>query len=179
MNPNTNFKPFAYYLSQYFWIIYIIIPLLLAIIIPAKADKATIYSSNSKFNKSIDPIVFAHITDTHINTLRPSSIDAFRQIIKLVRLYSPEFIIHTGDIVDNYDSLSFPRYGDQSEANWKVYRDETEIINNIPIIECGGNHDMFGIKSGISKSNYILNSNHSINRQNVKNEENFLVNSNF
>lgn len=176
-NSTFKFKPIAYYLSQYFWILYIVIPLLLSIIIPAKSRKATILSSNSKFNNSKDPIIFAHISDTHINTLRPSSIDAFRKLVRNVKLYSPEFIIHAGDIVDNYDSLSFPRYGDQSESNWKAYREETEIINNIPIIEVGGNHDMFGIKSATSHRNYIIDSNHTMNRQTVKNDENFYVNS--
>ncbi|KAK8838184.1 Transmembrane protein 62 [Tritrichomonas musculus] len=172
-----KFQALPYYLSQYFWILYIITPLIFTFFIPKKSKSVIIHSSKTKFNNSKDPIVFAQLSDTHINTLRPKSIETFRQTIKLVQSYSPEFIIHTGDIVDNYDSTSFPRYGVQSEANWEVYKKETSLITDIPIIEVGGNHDMFGVKDALSKGNYIIDSSHLPNRNNTVNRDNFLVHS--
>ena len=78
-------------------------------------------------------------------------------------------------MVDNYDSLKFPRYGEQNEESWQIYRKELNNIKNIPIIEVGGNHDMFGVKDALSKGNYIIDSSHLPNRNNTINRDNFLV----
>ena len=167
----------AYYISQFFWISYIIIPILFAISFPKRTKKVNIISSSSTFNISKDPLLFTHVTDTHINTLRQNSIDSFRKTFNLIRNFKPEFVVFTGDIVDNYDSTSHPRYGEQSEANWKIYQEETANITDIPIIEVGGNHDMFGIKNVFSQRNYLIDSSHSFNRNNTKSEDDFIVHS--
>lgn len=177
MRTNTKLNLFAYYISQYFWILYILIPILFAILFPKRTKNVSIFSSTSKFNKSRDPVIFAHVTDTHLNSLRPSSTQSFRQTFQLIKKISPEFCVLTGDIVDNYDSTSIPRYGEQSYANWKIYQEETASITDIPIIEVGGNHDMFGIKSALSQKNYLIDSSHSFNRNNTKSEDQFLVHS--
>ncbi|KAK8892597.1 Transmembrane protein 62 [Tritrichomonas musculus] len=172
-----KFNPIAYYLSQYFWSLYIIIPLLLSLLITKHTKKVTIYSSTQKYDISKDPIIFAHLSDTHINVFRPESISSFQRTVQVIKSYSPEFILHTGDIVDNYDSIKLPRYADQNEASWKVYKDESSIINNIPIIEVGGNHDMFGVKNYDSPHNFLIDYSHSFTRNNTKSEIDFLVRS--
>lgn len=166
-----------YYLSQYLWLLYIVIPILFSIIFPKIQSRVKVHSSNEFFNISCDPIIFAHITDSHISTLIKKHTDSYRQVVDLLKYSSPEFIIHTGDMVDNYDSLSMLRYGKQDENNWKIYQKETEKIDYIPTIEMGGNHDMFGIKSALSHQNFIMDYSHSFNRNNTKSEDDFKMHS--
>ena len=167
----------AYYISQYFWLLYFIIPIIITFIFPMKTAKVTILSSANQFDTSKDPIIFAHLSDTHISYINKKSVDSFQNAISLIKSYSPEFIVLTGDIVDNYDSTSFPRYGDQIEENWKIYQREISIISDIPIIETGGNHDMFGIKDVLSKKNFIIDYSRAFNRSNTLNEDDFSVHS--
>lgn len=175
---DTNkLKTSAYYISQYFWIVYFLIPIILTFIFPLKTDKIRILSSNEIFDTSKNPVVFAHLSDTHINYLNQDSIESFRKVISIINSYSPEFIVLTGDIVDNYDSTSFPRYGDQFEENWNIYQHEISNISNIPIVEVGGNHDMFGIKSVLSQKNYMIDYSRAFNRSNTLSEKDFLVHS--
>lgn len=176
MEEKQKFNCFAYYISQYFWILYFIVPLLLSLVIPKKTQKIFISSSISQFNKSFDPIIFAHVSDVHINSFNPQSVQSFKKTFNSIKFFSPEFVILTGDIVDNYNSLSFPRYGEQNEASWQIYNEEIKKID-ISIIEVGGNHDMFGIKSIFSSKNYFLDSSHSFNRTNILTEDDFLIKS--
>lgn len=166
-----------YYLSQYLWVFYIAIPIIFSIIFPQKQKRVTIHSSHHFINNSKDPIVFAHVTDSHINNIIPDHLLSYKQVINLLKYSSPEFIVHTGDMVDNYDSLTMLRYGDQNEKDWKTYELETSNINQIPIIEVGGNHDMFGIKSALSKKNFILDYSRSFSRNNTKTEDEFTIHS--
>lgn len=167
----------AYYISQYFWIIYLIIPIIITFIFPLKTDKVSILSSSNQFDTTKDPTIFAHLSDIHISYLDQKSVNSFQRVVSLIKSYSPEFIIITGDIADNYDSTSFPRYGDQIEENWKIYQREISNISDIPIIEVGGNHDIFGIKSVLSQKNFMIDYSRAFNRSNTKNEDDFLVHS--
>lgn len=176
MISTIKFNAFPYYLSQYFWILYILIPIGLSFCFPKTTKKVTIFSSSAKYDASKDPIIFAHVSDTHINVFRPKSVTTFYKTIELINSYSPDFIIHTGDIVDNYDSIKIPRYAIQNQDSWKIYRNGTsQINNNIPIIEVAGNHDMFGVKSYNSPGNYILDYGHSFSRNTTEKDENFQI----
>lgn len=173
---HAKLNAFAYYISQFIWILYILVPFSVSILYPKKTNKAIISSSEQKFNNSNNPIIFAHVTDIHINSLQAKSIISFRKTFNDIKKISPEFVLITGDIVDNYDSTTIPRYGDQNKLNWEIY--QNEIVNyNIPIIESFGNHDMFGIKSINSPRNYIINYSKSFTKNNIKNNDDFLIHS--
>lgn len=177
MKSHAGLRTLAYYLSQYLWLLYIVIPVVCSIIFPKLKARVLVHSSKTQFNNSENPIVFAHITDSHINTIRPESIMAYSEMVRLIKAVSPEFIIHTGDMVDNYDSLSMLRYGDQDERSWVIYKDQMRELSDIPIIEMAGNHDMFGIKSVLSHKNHIIDYSYGITRQNTRNDEDFIIKS--
>ena len=157
----------AYYVSQYLWIMYLGIPIILTFPFQEHTSKSLIHSSNSFFNNSKDPIILAHLTDTHINYVGPERIATYRRSIRSLEKIKPELIIFTGDIVDNYDFVSFPRYGDQHEENWQIYKDGISKLSNIPILDIPGNHDMFGILSLFSQKNNLLKYSKSFNLTNV------------
>ena len=95
MKNSLKFNTFAYYISQFFWIFYILIPILFAIFFPKKTKKIKIHSSNTYFNNSKDPILFSHVTDTHINSLRPNSIVSFRKTFNHIKSFALEFVVLT------------------------------------------------------------------------------------
>ena len=173
----AKFNIIPYYISQYSWIFIVLIPFMFSVLFPKKTKEIKIYSSRALINNSIDPLIFAHVSDVHINSLHLDSINSFKKTLNIIKNISPEFVVVTGDIVDNYDSLKFPRYGEQNEESWQIYRKELNNIKNIPIIEVAGNHDMFGIKSVLSSKNYFLDSSRSFNRDNIKSIDDFMIHS--
>lgn len=175
MNIKTNLS--AYYLSQYLWIMYLGIPIILTFIFQEHTDRTRIHSSNLLFNNSKDPIILAHLTDTHISYINSERISIFQQLIKILEKINPELIILTGDIVDNYDHISFPRFGDQHEENWQIYKKEISKLTNKPIVDIPGNHDMFGILNLHSHKHFLLEYSKSFNRSNVQNLSNLRVKS--
>lgn len=157
----------AYYVSQYLWIMYLGVPIILSFIFQERTNKSLIHSSNSFFNNSKDPVIVAHLTDTHLNYVGPDRVATFRGTIRSLGKILPELIIFTGDIVDNYDFISFPRFGDQHEEDWQIYKEEISKFPNIPIVDIPGNHDMFGIIHLFSQKNFLLEYSKSFNRVNV------------
>lgn len=167
----------AYYVSQYAWILYILIPILLTFVFQQHTSQTLIHSSNTIFNKTKDPTILAHLTDTHINYVGPDRVATFQQSVRSLEKIMPELIIFTGDIVDNYDFVSFPRYGDQHEENWKIYQNGLSQLSKVPFVDIPGNHDMFGILHLFSPKNFLLNYSKSFNRSNVKKLSDFHVKS--
>lgn len=173
MNSAGELKISAYYISQYFWMLYVIIPLLISLLIPYKTNKMAIISSMDHFNSSKDPVVFAHLTDIHINRLTPASVTSFQTTVSLLKNYSPDFVVVSGDITDNYEPPKNPRYGDEIEENWMIYKREISNISEIPIIEVAGNHDQFGVKGIFSHKNYIIDYSRTYNRNNTFSEADY------
>ncbi|KAK8872237.1 Transmembrane protein 62 [Tritrichomonas musculus] len=173
----AKFNVIPYYISQYSWILFILFPFMFSVLFPKKTKEIKIDSSRSLMNNSIDPIIFAHVSDVHINSLHLNSINSFKKTFNVIKNISPEFVVLTGDIVDNYDSLKIPRYGEQNEESWKIYKKELNNFKDIPVIEVAGNHDMFGIKSVLSSKNYFLDSSQSFNRDNIKSIDDFMIHS--
>lgn len=173
----SNLKTSAYYISQYFWMLYIIGPLLITFLFQFKTDKIVIFSSTEHYNSSKDPVVFAHLTDIHINRLTPASVESFQHTVSLLKMYHPDFVVISGDITDNYEPPSNPRYGDEIEENWQIYQREISNISDIPIVEVAGNHDQFGVKGVFSHKNFIMNYSRTYNVNNTKSESDYAVRS--
>ncbi|OHT05255.1 Ser/Thr protein phosphatase [Tritrichomonas foetus] len=114
--------------------------------------------SLNKWNSSSLPSIYTHDTDVHINRLRPESEKAFAKTLKTANFYRPIVHFLTGDLSDDYKKLDWPKYSDQDEEAWiKYYNVLNTTQYDFDILECAGNHDMWGIKSPTSKSFNFLN----------------------
>ena len=170
------FLGIPYLLSQWIW------PLILkeGLIIsewPQFSPHQDIYiqsrKPNLKWNKTSLPIIYTHDTDVHINIANENSHLAFQKILQTVKYYDPTVHFLTGDLSDSYTKLDYPRYSDQEEESWKIYnsilKNESEKAS-YRVIECAGNHDMWGIKSKQSDSFNLLK--YSLTYSNVTDEAN-------
>jgi hypothetical protein len=73
-----------------------------------------------------------------------------------MRVINPDLIIHTGYLVDNYDSEPEVLYSsNQNETHWKIYTDIRSEFNLSPetYIEILGNHDVWSILKPITSEN--------------------------
>ena len=176
MQKHHQINIIAYYISQYSWILLPFFLISYSIIFPEKTNSIVIQAQKEKsFDPSQDPLIFGHISDTHISIYDKNTVKSFENQIQYFNSIKPSFILHTGDIVDNYDTKhSYPHYGDQIVDNWMLYKQISEK-SNVPIIESFGNHDMFGIKN-ILNSNVIKYSN-TFNSSNVEKLDDFVVHS--
>lgn len=172
-----SFNVSAYFVSQYSWILFLLIYFLQAFINPLRTDFIKIDSPNTYFKKDNDPIIFAHLTDIHVNRLSSESLNIFHTAISELNSISPDFIVFTGDLVDNFDSHNIPRFTDQYEEDWKIYNQGISAFSGIPLIEIGGNHDLFAIKNITSSHNLILDYSRSYPRENMKTLKDFIIRS--
>lgn len=80
-----------------------------------------------------DDIKILHISDT------PSFI--YSELIKLVNLLKPDYIIHTGDVSDDVKLELYPWKKDVYHNNIKKLASKLNINNHSKLIICLGNHD--------------------------------------
>lgn len=162
----------AYIVSQWVWLLYIVIPIVTSAAIGGYCPPTDIFSAHDSFNESEDPQIFTHLTDIHINANNTVSMAIVEQIMEQYEVFKPELILNTGDIADNYNPVNPPRYGTQNEENWKAYRRITDK-HNFSIIECAGNHDFYGVYSFDSPRSYFLDYSHTFTRNNTLNLDSF------
>lgn len=86
-----------------------------------------------------DTFTFVHLPDCHLPAVAwigfyddPNSVSEFEQLVKELNIIHPEFILQTGDLVDN---------GRQEDQ----YRLAQELLEEfeVPIFLTGGNHDLW------------------------------------
>ena len=71
--------------------------------------------------------------------------------------YKPDFILNSGDIVDNYESSFWPKVGSQNEEDWEIYnRTLKKELDKYYVIDVAGNHDVFAVDGLFSEHNYFL-----------------------
>ena len=102
-----------------------------------------------KWNSSKAPEYLVHFSDAHVNNKQPLYGSHLHNAFKAAAGYSPEVLLNTGDMVDDYDKAAAPKYGHQTEMDWKLYYEMALEFNGSfgEIIEIPGNHDMFGVRS--------------------------------
>gem|GEM_PF-2799808 len=84
---------------------------------------------------------FVHITDTHLPSqldpehlpsyLDRNTLEEFNEIISELRYINPEFVLHTGDLIDNYTD----------ESQYQIAQDAL-ARSSVPIFVTAGNHDL-------------------------------------
>ncbi|ABR50712.1 metallophosphoesterase, calcineurin superfamily [Alkaliphilus metalliredigens QYMF] len=89
-----------------------------------------------------------HISDT------PMEVYSF--IYKLVNLINPQYIVHTGDIVDNIKLENFKNRLADYQTNLEKFVDKIEKIHRGEIYYVIGNHDKMKSVQGVTKKGTIL-----------------------
>ena len=181
MKNNTNnnalpsIKSFALFLSEFSYLILILIITLIGVIFPSHHKSVTYYSKIPKeaWNSSSDPLIFTHISDIHISSIRKSN---YKQLFRAAKKLNASFHLLAGDLGDNYKKKNFPKVGKQNYKDWKLYKNllEDEFFNET-IIDVAGNHDMFGVISPLNGKFGFLNCSYNFNRNNTKSLEDFYI----
>lgn len=130
----------------------------------------------TNWNSSSDPLVFTHDSDIHINRFSEQSKFAFRKSLQTAELFNPSYHLITGDLSDNFDGLTWPKYADQDEEAWIGYKEVIDEVNpKYEIIDLPGNHDMWGIESISSKRHYLLDYTRTFRRNNTQSISSFQI----
>lgn len=89
-----------------------------------------------------------HISDT------PNS--SFKALIQLIRLLQPDYIVHTGDLVDNIKLQLYPRAVPRYESTLKSLIGPLENSSATVIWLCMGNHDSEAVVSRYAKRSQLV-----------------------
>ena len=171
-----SFKNGALILSEFSYLFIIIIMIIFGLLFPFHNKSVKYYSKTNVegWNTSSNPIIFTHISDIHISSLkeRQKYIPLFQAAKKL----NASFHLFTGDIGDNYKKKYFPKIGKQNYKDWFLYKDllDNQFFNEI-VIDVAGNHDMFGVISPLNKKFGFLDCSKIFTRNNTKTLEDFYV----
>ena len=147
------------FLSEFGWILLVGLFIAFGFIFPKYHPAQTFFSKNATrpWNSEQNITMFSHLTDIHVSKVETEKIINSLLVFQVMRQYNLDFHLITGDIVDNYGKKEFPKIGKQTKGDWKMLRDIIEEeLDNQPIIDVAGNHDMFAIKSPISKENLFI-----------------------
>ena len=97
----------------------------------SKCHPKKIFTSKTikNFNPNEIPKIFLHISDMHISNTRSEKTDGSLLFLNSLIKYNPDFIILTGDLVDNFKGKSrWHRVGIQNEEDWNIYNKEYKNI---------------------------------------------------
>ena len=178
---NNNLKPisiksFALFLSEFSHLIIILIIVLIGVIFPSHHKSVTYYSksNNISWNSTADPLIFTHLSDIHISSLK--NIKKYEELFKAAKNLNASFHLLAGDLVDNYKKRYFPKVGKQNREDWKIYKYLLDTyLYNETILDISGNHDMFGVISPLRRKYGFLDVSKSFNRNNTEFLNKFLV----
>ena len=122
----TNKNIFLFFLSQFGFSFIILVIIIMSKHIPKYHKSKEFISKNTKsFNSNEEPKIFLHITDIHLSKTRPAKTDGSLLFLSSILNYEPDFIVMTGDLVDNFrGEFHWHRVGIQNDDDWN-------IINNI------------------------------------------------
>jgi len=163
-----HFKRCALFLSEFSYMIIAGLIALIGIIFPSyyKSTEYISYSGPS-WNSSLDPLIFTHISDIHVSSIK--SKEKFKTLFRTVKKLGANFHLFTGDLVDNYEKKDFPKIGKQMKNDMEYYKEliDTELSNET-IIDVSGNHDMFGVISPFDEDFGFLDISKIFTRNNTK-----------
>ena len=140
-------------------------------------SKIFVSKNNKEFNSTSEPLIFLHLTDIHLSKSRPAKTDGALTFLTSILKYEPDFILLTGDIVDNFrGEYHWHRVGIQNDDDWNIYNKAfKKMISKFPVIDVAGNHDVWAVDSFYSKENKILDYSFNFNRSSVKSEKDFII----
>ena len=174
-NTSPSIKSFALLLSEFSYLIIILILVLIGIIFPAHHKSVTHNSKSNKeaWNSTSDPLVFTHISDIHISSLQKKE---YKNLFREAKKLNASFHLFTGDLGDNYKKEHFPKVGKQNYKDWRLYQNLLmDEFYNETVIDIAGNHDFFGVISPFNKRFGFLDCSYSFNRNNTEAIEDFYV----
>ena len=169
---------YLFFLSEFGFSTIILLAVIISKYIP-KYHKPKIFISKNinNFDSNIEPTIFLHMTDLHLSKTRPSKSDGSLLFLTSILNYEPNFIILTGDVVDNFRGVfHWHRVGIQSKEDWNIYHKAfIKMISKFPVIDVAGNHDVWAIDSFSSKENIFLDNSFMFNRSSIKKDEDFTL----
>lgn len=173
---STRIIPFV--LSQYSWIVYILIVVMCAFVFP-RHHPSKLYSSQDPpkpWSHEEDPLVFTHVTDVHLAASEPFKIVNTLHLLNYMKYYNVSFHLISGDMVDDYGKKDWPKIGRQIPEDWEMWKKfVSEIGPDFKIIDLAGNHDMWGIDDPLSNNNLYLNYSYTYNHTNTPDMKSFYV----
>ena len=179
-NIDTNtIKIIPYFLSTYCLFFLIIFFVLFFFIIPQYHSSKLFRSKNTNisFNKNYIPKILFHLTDIHVSHNLPGKNNGSHIFLKSFIEYKPDLILTTGDIADDFEgNHKWQRVGSPWLEDWVIYNNTVKkILSKYPVIDVAGNHDVWGLDSATSNSNYFLDYSFIYNRTNVKSYDDFII----
>ena len=171
-----SFKNGALILSEFSYLFIILIIIIFGLIFPYHHNSVKYFSRTNveEWNTSSNPIIFTHISDIHISSLKDRR--KYVSLFQAAKKLNASFHLLTGDIGDNYKKNNFPKVGKQNYKDWLLYKDllDNEFFNET-VLDVAGNHDMFGVISPLNKKFGFLDCSKSFTRDNTKTLEDFYV----
>jgi len=168
-----------YFVSQYLWIVIIYVLLSFGIFYSPVQSVGLISSppATKSWNSSENPRIFTHLTDVHLSTYDSIVVDRFSKAINISYGLGSEFIVLTGDIVDNWGETSKLSYGHQYEPDFRLYR--KTLQENKPegyeLFDIPGNHDEYGVPSLSSSQHLFLKYSNSFDETFAKDQKKYWV----
>ncbi|OHT15018.1 hypothetical protein TRFO_14508 [Tritrichomonas foetus] len=177
-----RFRQVAYFLAQYLWVGMLGLCLISTIEFKTPSQTGDISSNpyHPDFDATKEPVWFLHYTDVHLSTTKNNYATILRRFNTSLSLFQPDQIFITGDICDSFGGNKFPRYPNQMEEDWDLYKRLLSELNISNPIHIAGNHDIFNLYSFESERHYangfIYNeSNYLINRVNFNDDLDFIT----
>ncbi|MDR5659629.1 metallophosphoesterase [Serpentinicella sp. ANB-PHB4] len=102
--------------------------------------------------QSLKGPVLLHISDT------PREIH--RYIVRLVEILQPDYIIHTGDLVDDIKLEQLPHYIDEYKKLASIFIQQLEAVTDAKTYYAMGNHDRYQVIKSISKKGIPITNGH-------------------
>ena len=174
----SSLNIFLFFLSEYGFIVIVILAIIISKYIPKYHQSKIINSKTiNNFHYDEKPTIFLHMTDIHLSKTRPSKSDGALLFLSSILNYEPDFIIMTGDVVDNFrGEFHWHRVGIQNIDDWNIYKNAFQkLISRFPVIDVAGNHDVWAVDSVISKENKFLDHSFMFNRSSVREENDFIL----
>ena len=175
---DTKPKSIFFFISEIGFLLLLSIPIFIFFFIPQYHSQVQITSKNiTNFLYNSPPKILFHLSDIHVShnvLLRQTG--SFIFLLSFIK-YKPDLILLTGDLVDNYEGdINWRRVGSPQKVDWDSYNVSVRnIIHDYPVIDIAGNHDVWGVDDVLSEKNLFLDYSFSFNRNNVKNEDEFII----
>ena len=177
--PNKhNIKIFPLIMSQFGWAFLISTAFLSGFFFPKyhKPKKYTSKNADKEWNSDLKPIVFTHLTDLHLSHLKTPKTKKSIFVLREMAKYKADFNLITGDVVDNYEKINFPKYGIQVKKDYIFYRKiMRELFGNNTIIDLAGNHDEFAVDGLFAKNHLFLDYSYTFTRNKIIKFDDFYV----
>ncbi|EAX92278.1 Ser/Thr protein phosphatase, putative [Trichomonas vaginalis G3] len=106
-------------------------------------------STPTQYNLTTNPNFIVHLSDTHVSPCYETESRLQTTLSIISQKISPDAVILSGDITDNYVGCKLPTYSEPTLVHWQGYERAINAsgIDRGLLFEVLGNHDMWGIAS--------------------------------